>query len=264
MSSSREIFFGGGMCFLARGISLTWVLEVRQNILCVFATLPWQGQMSFHRLHSSSMHISVWKTQRQKINMQDINAHTHPTYDGSITNSNNNSYVEYNIIYTVGVGAGRHRHLHAMRAHTDTHRQSSAGGTGWSTPGEMSENGAEKEIQSFLSDGAALPREPEMRTRRFAHSTRLHAQPYTKKNPFVTRNQAKPARSESRARFQSQHVFACLYRAPLRTLHLQPFVSVTQKFIWVFIFLRLHYPKWQAEWCFRYAPHTASFICRTR
>lgn len=34
------------------------------------------------------------------------------------------------IIYTVGVGAGRHRHLHAMRAHTDTHRQSSAGGTG--------------------------------------------------------------------------------------------------------------------------------------
>lgn len=62
----------------------------------------------------------------------------------------------------------------------------------------MSENGAEKEIQSFLSDGAALPRETEMRTRRFAHSTRLRAQPCTKKNPFVTRYQAKPAHSESR------------------------------------------------------------------
>lgn len=39
----------------------------------------------------------------------------------------------------------------------------------------MSKNGAEIDIQSFLSDGAALPRETEMRTRRFAHSTRLLA-----------------------------------------------------------------------------------------
>lgn len=57
----------------------------------------------------------------------------------------------------------------------------------------MSKNGAEIEIQSFLSDGAALPRETEMRTRRFAHSTRLLAQTRTKKNPFVTRYRAKSA-----------------------------------------------------------------------
>lgn len=56
----------------------------------------------------------------------------------------------------------------------------------------MSENGAEKEIQWFLSDGAALPRDPEMRTQSFAHSTRLRAQSCTKKSPFVTRYQAKP------------------------------------------------------------------------
>lgn len=59
------------------------------------------------------------------------------------------------------------------------HTQACTWGTGWSTPGEMSENGAKKEIQSFLSDGAALPRETEMRARRFAHSTRLQAQPCT-------------------------------------------------------------------------------------
>lgn len=72
-----------------------------------------------------------------------------------------------------------------------THTLQCAGGTGRSTPGEMSENGAEKEIQSFLSDGGALPRETEMRTQHLAHSTRLHAQPCTKKNPFVTQNQSK-------------------------------------------------------------------------
>lgn len=39
---------------------LTWVLKVLKNNLCVSVNLPWQGQMGFHRLHSSSMHISVW------------------------------------------------------------------------------------------------------------------------------------------------------------------------------------------------------------
>lgn len=103
----------------------------------------------------------------------------------------------------------------AYIAHTYTHKPGT-GGTGWSTPGEMSENGTKKEIQSFLSDGAALPRETEMRTRRFAHSTRLHTQTRTKKNPFVTRCQAKPARRKNRAGLKSQHVFMCGCRVPPR------------------------------------------------
>lgn len=75
----------------------------------------------------------------------------------------------------------------------NTETRSNTGGSGWSTPGDMSKNGAEIDIQSFLSDGAVLPRETEMRTRRFAHSTRLLAQTRTKKNPFVTRYQANSA-----------------------------------------------------------------------
>lgn len=77
--------------------------------------------------------------------------------------------------------------------------QSSSGGTVSSTPGEISENGAETEIPSFLSDGATLPREPEMRTWRIAHSTLLHIQTCAKKNPFVTQYQAMPAHSKSTA-----------------------------------------------------------------
>lgn len=44
-----------------------------------------------------------------------------------------------------GVQASQHGHLHLH-----TTRRRLLGGTGWSTPGEMSENGAENEIQSFL------------------------------------------------------------------------------------------------------------------
>lgn len=86
--------FGGKSAFLTRGTSLTWVLEVRQNILCVFVTLPLQGQMSFHRLHSSSMHISVWKMNRDKnrfswnVNVWHKRMKTHTTSHGSTTNSN--------------------------------------------------------------------------------------------------------------------------------------------------------------------------------
>lgn len=45
---------------------LTLVQEVLQNILCVSVTLPGQGQTSFHRLHSSSMHISHWEMNTQR------------------------------------------------------------------------------------------------------------------------------------------------------------------------------------------------------
>lgn len=72
----------------------------------------------------------------------------------------------------------------------------------------MSKNGAEIEIQSFLSDGAALPGETEMRTRRFAHSTRLLAQIRTKKNPLVTRDQAKSAFRRNRSGFTTTtHIY---------------------------------------------------------
>lgn len=77
---------------------------------------------------------------------------------------------------------------------------------------KMSENGAEVEIQSFLSDGTVFPRDTEMRARRFAHSSRLCTPACTeeKKNTLVTKNQAKPAHIKGRVTSQYQHVSVLL------------------------------------------------------
>lgn len=56
------------------GENLTSVLKVRSNILCAFVTLPWQGQPSSRRRHSSSMHISVCKNEI-KINFKKKCSH---------------------------------------------------------------------------------------------------------------------------------------------------------------------------------------------
>lgn len=56
----------GGCSCCALGENLTSVLKVLLNILCVFVTLPWQGQPSSRRRHSSSMHISVCKNEMEK------------------------------------------------------------------------------------------------------------------------------------------------------------------------------------------------------
>lgn len=58
-------------------LKLTWVLWVQQSILCVFVLLPSQGQMSFHRLHSSSMHISVCKWNTQEITVLNMKQQLH-------------------------------------------------------------------------------------------------------------------------------------------------------------------------------------------
>lgn len=158
-------------------------------------------------------------------------------------------------------------HLHKKKKNMRAHTQLFARGTGWSTqPGEMSENGAEKEIQSFLSDGAALPREAEMRARHFAHSTRLRAQPCTKKNPFVTRKTKQSQLTVGWSGFTIT-TCVCVYRVPLTCISCWDWLQSVRagliissalseaellrvQFQWVRIYVVTvwRYPKWQAGW----------------
>lgn len=107
-----------------------------------------------------------------------------------------------------GLSKGSYGYLH--RAHIHKYTQTDTN-TASSSPGEMSENGAEVEIQSFLSDGTVLPRETEMRAPHFACSNRLCAQPCIEKTPFATQNQVKLAHIKNRESLQSQHASASLY-----------------------------------------------------
>lgn len=100
---------------------------------------------------------------------------------------------------------------------TQTHMQSYAGGTGWSTLGEISENRAEKEIQSFLSDGAALPRETEMRARKLCPQHQTACSTMYQEKPI---RYTKPSNASSQLE-QSGFTFTtyvCINRVPLKIL----------------------------------------------
>lgn len=82
------------------------------------------------------------------------------------------------------------------------------GGKGWSTTGEISENGAAKEIQSFPSDGAALPRETGNENAALCPQHQAaHTQTCTEKNPLVTRYRA--SLQQEHSRFGTRVLWVC-------------------------------------------------------
>lgn len=80
------------------------------------------------------------------------------------------------------------------------HSLFSTGGKGWSTTGEISENGAAKEIQSFPSDGAALPRETGNENAALCPQHQAaHTQTCTEKIHWLHDTERKPACSKNTA-----------------------------------------------------------------
>lgn len=139
------------------------------------------------------------------------------------------------------------------------HTLFSTGGKGWSTTGEISENGAAKEIQSFPSDGAALPRETGNENAALCPQHQAaHTQTCTEKIHWLHDTERKPACSKNTAGLEpvfAVHLRGCSIlgsldvNAPQRNVKSK--LSLVCSFgirVRIYVATAFCYPKWQAGW----------------